>query len=105
MTSKKEIKELDKTFKIYTTLQLKVGKMDGFTPEKITEVVILGMKQMKKFKGLTGVQKKEKLIQMIKLLVKEHGDISEWLDFDTESLHSMIDSLYEGGILRSCCLC
>lgn len=105
MSNKKEAKELDKSFKIYTTLQLKIGKMDAFTPNKMTEVIICGMRAFKSFKGLTGVQKKENLIKMIKLLIKEHGAPVDWMDYNTDELYDMIDSLHEAGILKSCCIC
>lgn len=104
MSNKKEAKELDQSYKIYTTLQLKIGKMDSFTPKKMTEIVICGMRGFKGFKGITGVQKKEKLVQMIKLLIKEHGTPADWIDYDTDELYDMIDSLYEAGILKSCCI-
>lgn len=107
MSNKAEVKDLDKTYKVYTTLQLKVGKMEQFTPKNLTEIVIVGMRQMQTFKKeLRGVQRKEKLISVVKLLIKENGNPADWSDYNPDDLHQMIDSLYEGGILRKgCCFC
>lgn len=98
---KREIKDLDLTFKVYTKLQLKCGKYETFTPDNLTDITICGMKAMKAFK-LPGQKKKEKLIQLIKLLVKEHYNIN-WQGYDLDVLHSIIDSLYDGGLVKGGC--
>jgi hypothetical protein len=105
MTDKKEAQDLDMTYKVYTKLQLQVTKMSQFTPHQIPELVISGMRQLKPFKGLTGVQKREKLISLIQLLIKEHDTLNEFEGYDIEILYSMINSLYSAGILKRCCIC
>lgn len=103
MSTKVELKQLDKEYKLYTTLELHIGKMPEFTPYTFTSVIILGMKLIRGFKELTGVQKKEKLINILKLLIKEHGEKEEWINYEYDLINHSIDALYKGGILKKGC--
>lgn len=103
---KKEIKELDNLYKVYTTLEILISKKDNFTPKNVTEVLITGMKMLAPIKDLSGVQKKEKLISLVKLLIKENANLSDWMTFDLDMLGNMIDQLYTSGIgHRKKCFC
>lgn len=93
-----------KVFEVYQKMKLEVHKYEDFAPRDIPRLTILGMKLLQKLKGLSGPTKKEKLVSMIKLLIRESGHDS-FEPYDSDLLHYLIDDLYEGGILvkRWCC--
>lgn len=93
----------EKIFNIYTKLKLEVNKYDEFKQSDVVRIVIKCMKLVNKIKDMTGQQKKESVIKIVKLLIKEYGK-GNFDGYDFNLIHYIIEDLYDEGILkRGCC--
>lgn len=103
MADKEEQEKDKKVFDIYDQLKLEILKYDDFKPSDILRVLIMGMRLFKPLKGMRGVDKKQRLINLMKLLIREYGG-DNFDGFDLHLLYYMIDDLYDNGLLKSNCV-
>lgn len=96
--TKKEERIDKKIHKIYTSLVLDIHKYEKFDPTDIARVVILGMKMIDTVSGMKGHERKERLISIVKLLIREYGE-DNFRGYDTNLIFYLIDDLHAGGIL------
>jgi hypothetical protein len=95
-------KHINKTYDLYNKLQLEVLKKDAFEPVDIINILTLGIKGLEKFKHLNGQQKKEELLKIIKLLIKEHA-YDSFDTFDIKLIDTMINDLCKNIKKKGCC--
>jgi hypothetical protein len=91
----------EKIFKVLQMLKLDVLKNAMLTHDNIASIAIKAMRECSKMKELTGSDKKETVVNLLMLLIKEHSE----LDLTCIELDNMIQTLYDVGVVakKKCC--
>lgn len=103
--STKLSKKDEHVLKILNHMKLQATKEETITFENLSSIIIKTMRLVENIKNIVGSEKKNTVVDIVILLIKQYGD--ENLHVEVGTLENMTESLFNTGVFnlkKKCCI-